>query len=293
MRAIFACAVIAATAGHANAKTFDDMFPGHKGYEYADVNEALRSFDYQQGTVLLPGGQARLEVPEGYYYLFPQDANVVLTFLWGNPEAETLGMVFPAGMTPWDHEVWGADINFDAIGYVSDHDAEGYDYTSLMREMQADARVASAQRVADGYDTFELLGWAEAPRYDKASRKLHWAMELKFGGADANSLNYSLRALGREGVMTVNFIAGMDQLAAIKTALPDVAGMVSFVDGKTYADFDPSVDQVAAVGVAGLIAGKVLASKAGFLAVALLFLKKFGILLLLPLVWLKNAFRRS
>jgi len=293
MKAIFTCAVIAATACHANAKSFDDMFPGHQGYEYAEVNAALRSFDYQQGTVILPGGQARLEVPEGYYYLAPQDANVVLTYLWDNPEAETLGMVFPAALTPWDDAVWGADINFDAIGYVSDDDAEDYDYSSLMREMQTDARLASTERVANGYDSLELLGWAEPPRYDKASRKLHWAMELKFGGADANSLNYSLRALGREGVMTVNFIAGMDQLAAIKSALPDVARMVTFVDGKTYADFDPSVDQVAAVGVAGLIAGKVLASKAGFLAVALLFLKKFWILLLLPLVWLKNAFRRS
>ncbi len=43
-------------------------------------------------------------------------------------------MVFPAGMTPWDDEVWGADINFDAIGHVSDHDAESYDAPARVAE---------------------------------------------------------------------------------------------------------------------------------------------------------------
>lgn len=83
----------------------------------------------------------------------------------------------------------------------------------------------------------------------------------------------------------------MDQLAEAEAAMPDVLSMVNFTDGNRYADFDPSIDKVAAVGIGGPIAGKVLA-KTGFLAVALIFLKKFWFLALLPLIWLKNLFTR-
>lgn len=52
----------------------------------------------------------------------------------------------------------------------------------------------------------------------------------------------------------------------------------------------PGVDTVAAIGVGGLIAGK-LAAKAGFLVVALIALKKFGLLLLVPLAGLWRFIR--
>ncbi len=47
---------------------------------------------------------------------------------------------------------------------------------------------------------------------------------------------------------------------------------MSFTKGEQYADFNPSLDQVAAYGIGGLIAGKVLA-KVGLFAVILKFWK--------------------
>ncbi len=274
------------------AMDFDQMFPGHPGYDQPQLDAILQSLDYQNGRVSLPGGQGELNVPLGYYYLDPEDAETVLVDLWENPPSDWLGlgMIFPATFTPWDYEAWGAELNFDPIGYVSDVDAESYDYDALLKEMQADARESSRQRIRAGYDGFELLGWAQEPSYDVGERKLHWAMELKFEGNEDNTLNYELRALGREGVLIVNFIGGMHQLPEIKRALPDVAGMVNFVEGKRYSDFDPSVDTVAAVGIGGLIAGKALTSKAGLGVALALFLKKFWFVLLLPIFWLKNLF---
>ncbi|WP_428548305.1 DUF2167 domain-containing protein [Profundibacter sp.] len=64
------------------------------------------------------------------------------------------------------------------------------------------------------------------------------------------------------------------------------------ISATTSSDFKPSIDKVAAVGIGGLIAGKVLA-KTGLIAVALIFLKKFFFLLLIPLYWLKNLFGRK
>ncbi len=293
MKLAYTAACLAVFGSSAGADTFDQMFPAHSGYQEADVMEALRGFNYRQGTIVLSGGQAELRVPEGYYYLGTKDAYTVLTFLWGNPEGETLGMLFPEDYTPWDNEAWGVTLWFEDIGYVSDEDAESYDYDTLLKDMQADARAFSEERVRNGYPGMQLLGWAEAPTYDREERKLHWAKELQFGDMEGTTLNYELRALGREGVMNLTFVGGAEQLAEIKGALPDVADMVQFVSGKQYTDFDPSIDKVAAVGIGGLIAGKVLTSKAGLLAAGLILLKKFWIVLLLPFVWLKNLFRRS
>ena len=59
--------------------------------------------------------------------------------------------------------------------------------------------------------------------------------------------------------------------------------MTNFNPGYRYSDFDPSVDEVAAYGIAALVAGKV-ASKAGLFAklgVLLLALKKFWIFIVI------------
>lgn len=271
----------------ASAADFTELFPNHPGTQYPEVNEHLKNFDYQQGNVELPGGQITLTVPDGYYYLSQEDAAVVLTFFWGNPEAPTMGMLFPAKYTPMDAGAWGVDFQWEDIGYVSDEDADSYDYDDLLGDMKRDTRADSEARVDAGYDTIELVGWAEQPSYDVNERKLHWALELAFGDYEENTLNYELRALGREGVLKANFIASISQLEEVKAGLPVVAEMVAFNPGKTYAEFDPSMDKVAALGFGGLIAGK-LAAKAGAFGVILLMLKKFWFIAFLPLLALKN-----
>jgi uncharacterized membrane-anchored protein len=83
----------------------------------------------------------------------------------------------------------------------------------------------------------------------------------------------------------------MDQLEQVKAAAPDVLKMVSFTEGNRYADFQPGLDTVAAVGIGGLIAGKV-AAKTGLLVLLLAFLKKGFVLVLLPVAWVFNKFFR-
>ena len=65
--------------------------------------------------------------------------------------------------------------------------------------------------------------------------------------------------------------------------------MVSFTEGNRYADFKPGIDKVAAVGIGGLIAGKVIA-KTGLLVTLLLVFKKAWFLIFIRIVWLKNKF---
>ena len=249
------------------------------------ARETWESMNPITGEVELPGNVAVLTVPETFYYLSPKDAKTVLVDVWGNPPSQgegILGMLFPAESTPFDGDSWGVTIEYSQDGYVSDEDAETIDYDELLTQMKKDTDADSENRVQQGYEAISLVGWAAQPYYDKESNKLHWAKELKFGDAEVNTLNYNIRVLGRKGVLVLNFIAGIDQLPVIDQNLDTVLDIAAFKPGSQYHDFDPDVDEVAAYGIGALVAGKVL-TKTGFLAAAIMFLKKFGVFIAIGL----------
>lgn len=254
------------------------------------------SLDRQQGIIKLPNGVATLNVPENFYYLNPNDAEKILVEVWGNPPGagtNTLGMLFPIEGTPFDSDNWGVSIEYIEDGYVSDSDADEIDYDDLLANMQESTRNENKARAEQGYEPIELVGWAANPFYDKQSHKLHWAQELKFGNQSPNTLNYNIRVLGRKGILLLNFIAGMEQKEIIDSKLDTVLALAEFDEGSRYEDFDPSIDKVAAYGLGALVAGKVIA-KTGFLAAAFIFLKKFGVLIVIGIgVLLGKLFKRK
>lgn len=258
------------------------------------AKEIWESIDRQTGDIQLPDAGAKLHVPEDFYYLSPKDAERVLVEVWGNPPGQdTLGMLFPAELTPFDSDSWAVTISYEEDGYVSDEDADKIDYSELLAEMQSSSSAQNKERIKQGYEAVVLVGWAAQPYYDKESHKLHWAKELKFGDQEVNTLNYNIRVLGRKGVLVLNFIAGMDQKQLIETKLDTVLSLADFDQGATYADFDPQIDKVAAYGIGALVAGKVLA-KTGFFAIALVFLKKFGVFIVVGLgALVKGLFKRK
>ncbi|NOX70627.1 MAG: DUF2167 domain-containing protein [Gammaproteobacteria bacterium] len=241
------------------------------------------SLDRQSGDIQLGDDLARLVVPRDFYFLGPGDAEKVLVDVWGNPPGQdVLGMLFPSRYSPLDYDSWAVTIDYVDDGYVSDEDAVDIDYDDLLVGMQKDTLDSNADREAAGYGAIELLGWAEPPYYDATQKKLYWAKELRFAGAEETTLNYEIRALGRRGMLMMTFIASTPQLSEINAYRNTVLAMAEFNEGGRYADFDPSIDKVAAYGIGALVAGK-LAAKAGFFAVGLVLLKKFGIFLLLGL----------
>jgi uncharacterized membrane-anchored protein len=258
--------------------------------------EMWQSMSPQTGNIPLAGDVASLNVPESFYYLNKEDSRKVLEEIWGNPPgaADTLlGMLFPVDMTPFDVNAWGVTIEYEQDGYVSDEDADDINYAELLEQMQADTQIASAQRVEQGYDAIALVGWAEPPHYEAQTNKLYWAKEIKFGSAEQNTLNYNIRVLGRKGVLVLNFIAGISQLTEITRRKDAVLAMADFNQGSRYADFDPDLDDVAAYGIGALVAGKVIA-KTGLVAAAIIFLKKFGVIILIAgAAFIRKFFKRE
>ena len=251
--------------------------------QYEHYQAILESLDPQTGDIKLSGNLATLHVPEDFYFLDGEDAEKVLVEIWGNPPGQdVLGMLFPEQYSPLDYDAWAVTIGYVADGWVSDEDAADIDYDELLEDMQDEIRDANPDRIAEGYGSIELLGWAEAPHYDASSKKLYWATELRFDGSEDTTLNYEIRALGRRGILTMTFIANGSQLYEVNANRESVLAMAEFNDGNRYMDFDPSVDEVAAYGLGALVAGKI-AAKTGLLTAAILLLKKFGVFLLIGL----------
>ncbi|WP_167855455.1 DUF2167 domain-containing protein [Hymenobacter fodinae] len=253
----------------------------------AYVQAVQDSLHYQTGHVALPDGVGEINVPKGFRYLDVAQSTKVLTKLWGNPSGENLGMLFPIDRGPLDENNWAFVIQYDQMGYVKDDDADDIDYDDLLKDMQSDLVETNKERAEAGYGAVTLVGWAAKPFYDKQLNALHWAKELQFAGENEHTLNYNVRLLGRKGVLVLNAVGTPGQLAEVRSSIPGVMQGVSFSKGLRYADFNPKLDEVAAYGIGGLIAGKVLA-KVGFFALIL----KFWKILLALLAGAWTAIRR-
>ena len=259
---------------------------------------ALKSkLHFQHGTVSLPNGVAALTLPEPFCYLSPQDADIVIVKIWGNPPGQkTLGMIVPDESTFLSRSAWAVIITYLDEGYVKDSDADKIDYAKMMKQMQDAVKSVNPERQKAGYPAIDLVGWAAPPSYDKATHKMYWAKNLRFSGEDANTLNYDIRVLGRHGVLVLNAVATMDQLAEIQAEAPAIVKMADFTKGNRYTDFDGSKDKVAAYGLAALVLGGI-AAKAGFfkiLLVGLLAAKKFIIIgLIAASGFIKKLFNRK
>jgi len=235
------------------------------------------SFTYERGVVVLDGDMATINVPNGYKFLNARQSKTVLTDLWGNPPSDPLGMLFPEETSPVsDNFTHAVEITYSEEGYIDDEDAKDIDYDELLEEMKDDAKLTNPERVKLGYGTMDMVGWASVPYYDETNKKLHWAKELKFQDSEVNTLNYNIRVLGRKGYLNLNIIGDMTVLPIVKADVSSIVASAAFTEGNTYSDFNPDVDDVAAYGIGGLIAGKVLA-KVGFFALLLKFWKFIAI----------------
>ena len=250
-------------------------FAGEPTDSTASLLEQLRIIDsiesklhYKTGTVTLQNGIGTINIAPGFKFLEADEARYILEDVWGNLKGQTaLGMIVPA-----DAKAVIADyafiVEYEAIGYVKDDDADDINYDDLLKQLKEEGVAANEERRKAGLSTMELIGWAEKPYYDKQSKLLYWAKELKVEGSEENTLNYDIRILGRKGVLVMKAISGMSQLDSVNKNKDNILKMVSFTKGSRYEDFDSNVDDVAAWTIGGLVAGKVLA-KVGFLALIL------------------------
>jgi uncharacterized membrane-anchored protein len=242
--------------------------------------EAAPQFNYQTGNITLPNKVATLHLGEKYRYLDAGETNKLLV-AWGNyGDDSTQGAIVPADVDPMADSGWAVILTYIDEGHIDDADAAEIDYDDMLKDMKEGTEGNNEARKEAGFEAVHLVGWAESPRYDAATKKLYWAKELDFEGSPAHTLNYDVRILGREGVLSMNAVASINQLQQIRTEMRPLIDTAEFNEGYRYAEFNSKTDRMAEYGLGALIAGT-LAAKAGLFAklgVFLLAFKKFIII---------------
>jgi uncharacterized membrane-anchored protein len=251
---------------------------------------------YQTGTIILPNKVATLRLGEKYRYLDPIETNKLL-MAWGNEsDTTTQGTIIPVVVDPWSDTGWAVILTYDDDGHIDDSDAAKLDYDDMLKDMKEGTEDHNAERKKAGFEAVHLIGWAEKPHYDASAKKLYWAKELNFEGTGGNTLNYDVRVLGREGVLSMNAVASIDRLEQIRGDMRPLAEVAEFNEGYRYGEFNAKTDRVAEYGLAALIAAGVGAKLGLFakLGALLLAFKKVIILAFVALgAFIKKLFGKK
>lgn len=236
------------------------------------------------------GGMATISVPKGYRFAGKAGALRVLEITQNPAEGNELGVVIP--VTKNDNDFWYAIFEFDDTGYVDDNDRGNLDPDAILGSLQKNTDEANRSRQQRGWPSFFITGWEQRPFYNQSTNNLTWAVEGYSndpkGGRD-DSVNYSVRILGRRGAMSADLVVSPNQTQAVIPQFESLLSGFSFVPGQRYAEFRAG-DKVAKYGLTGLILGGavVAAAKTGLLAK---FWKLLIFLFAALLAWIKKMLR--
>lgn len=205
------------------------------------------------------GTNATIHVPEGYK-LTGQAGSQIWNQLTQNPPDQTLATLMPKS------EEWITAFSFDNVGYVKDDEKTELDADAIFESMREGTEASNQYRTAQGWDAIHMESWIVEPKYDDATNHLVWAFRLR-DDSSGLSANYSMRLLGRRGVMNVLVAAEESKMQEAVDATNTILEGFSYKAGDGYGEFT-SGDKVAEYGLTALIAGGglVAAAKMGLLA---------------------------
>src|SRR6266849_3364148 len=217
--------------------------------------------DWQDGpTVGKLGSLAEINVPEGYRFAGADGTRKFLELTQNPPSGAELGVIIPERKE---------NQASNESGYVKDDDRDKLDAGNLLKELQTNTEEGNKERAKRGWPAYSIDGWYKPPYYEVSTKNLTWATRghALENGKDENSVNYSVRILGRRGTMDVDLVLGPDVVSNVLPRFVDVLGGFSFNSGHSYAEFRPG-DKVAEYGLAALVAGgaAAVAFKTGLLA---------------------------
>lgn len=220
-----------------------------------DLQREFRALAWQRGpTEGRLGTVAAIKVPEGLAFLDGPNTRRFLELNRNPPRDNHYALVSGE---------WFAVFSFDDSGYVKDD--EKLDADALLKSLQEGDEPGNEERRRLGMPPIYTDGWHVPPHYDAGSRRLEWGLRLR-GEGGQRIVNYTIRILGRRGVMKATLVSDPQSLnqdiIAFKTSL---AGF-GFVSGERYSEFRAG-DRVAEYGLAALVLGgaAAVAAKTGFL----------------------------
>jgi uncharacterized membrane-anchored protein len=225
--------------------------------------------------VTVTEAQATIDLPDGFVYLNKADTKDFLEGGGNKPEASDVGTILPKSLSK-DHFFF-VSVEYDAVGYVKDDEADKLDSAQLLESLRQGTEAQNQFRIQKGFKPLHVVGWAEAPRYDRTTHQVVWAIN-GHSEDEGDSVNFNTRVLGRAGFLSLDLVCNPRLLPELKPMMATVLAKTSFDAGASYADFKPGKDKVAEYGLAALVVGG--AAVAGKAALKVGILSKLGAIIL-------------
>jgi uncharacterized membrane-anchored protein len=224
-----------------------------------DPRAAMRALDWHVGPATEQVvGKASLKTADAQTLFLDEANSTKFLKLTGNlPEPGNNIMLSKSGG-------WWADFTFSPMGYVKDD--EKIDAEKLLQTLKDSDGPANEERNRLGMAPLYTEGWYVPPHYDPQTKRLEWGVKLRSDKGPV--LNYTIRLLGRTGVMSATLVSSPETLDKDVASFKQALTGFEFNAGERYSEFKPG-DHVAEYGLAALIAGgaAAVATKKGLWAV--------------------------
>ena len=175
--------------------------------------------------------RASIDVPEGYYYLDGPATKRLLTNKQRIVDGRELGTILRLG----ESGSWFAVFSHSGTGHIDDRDQAALDPVSLLTALQDDNQRLNVERSKQGWSAMDLQAWHRPPSYSAATNRLTWSTRLV--SDDAAVINYDVRLLGRDGVISARLVTDSDSVLLSTSQFVEVMLTYTFKDGFRYADF--------------------------------------------------------
>jgi uncharacterized membrane-anchored protein len=214
------------------------------------------SIDWQDGpTVGKLGDIARISIPKGYRFTGKTGTQKLLELTQNPSNGNEFGALVP--VVDKNDDIWFVVFEFDDAGYVRDTEKDSLDADAIFGTIKKATEESNKVREQKGWPAFHVIGWSNKPFYDPRTHNLTWAilgMSQEPGKSEERAVNYSVRLLGRQGIMKADLVLSPNLVTQVVPQFDALLDGFSFVPGQTYADWR-SGDKVAKYGLTALIVG--------------------------------------
>jgi uncharacterized membrane-anchored protein len=245
MRSVFCIACLTTLSLLTVSPVMGQQKPAQQPTPQDDTWAQIQKLDWKLGpTQGAVAGVATIAIPQGSAFLASAGTRRFLE-LQGN-----LGSDGGYTLAPKDIS-WFAVFSFDPSGYVSDE--EKIDPDALLEILKKSNTEGNEERKRRGLQTLVLEDWYVVPHYDVQTKRLEWGTKLRQASGGV-TVNYSIRLLGRAGVMSAVLVSDPTSLDKDIRSFKSALAGFDFNQGQKYSEFR-SGDKVAEYGLAALIVG--------------------------------------
>ncbi|MGE6231125.1 DUF2167 domain-containing protein [Paenibacillus chitinolyticus] len=250
---------------------------------------AEETLNWVEGPKKVELGQiAELDLGKDFVFLNDKDTKTFEKQNGTMTNNREIGSVFPKD----EKQNWAVIFEYEESGHVKDDEKDKIDADDLLKSYKKGTEEANKER-SESNQLF-VDGWDVKPFYDNDIHSLSWSL-LGHDSKNEKFVNYNVNVLTRKGVISVVLVTDPKNLAADRKVLTSsILPKLQVKAGERYEEYNSKTDKLAEYGLSGLIlggAGLAVAKKVGLIGLLLVFLKKFGVILVAALAALWRFLR--